>query len=102
VVGLIEKPDPAALEAQPQLAHGPGSGHHLARQATWFQGNYLQEGDTLDVEAMTPAASREAAAVLAGAFHPRVPFTLALYDLDERNLRAYAPTDLEALFSAFR
>ncbi len=101
VVGLLPKPDEAALGANPALT-SLGPGRYRASAATLLRGAYLQEGDTLAVEAMRPGEARAAADLLARHFHPRSPFAIALFDLDERNLKAHGPEDLEALYSAVR
>jgi hypothetical protein len=101
VVGLIEKPDPTALSRTAGVAPQDAE-HYRAAQATLVQGSYLQEGDTLRLESMTPSLARQAGALLGQHFHPSAPFTLALFDLDERNLTTYAPQDLEALYTLTR
>ncbi len=101
IVGLIEKPDPRALEALPAL-RAVDARHIVAAESAFFAGRYLQQGDTLALETVTPALAREAAATLAQHFHPRGTFALALFDLDERNLDDFAPQDLDALYAAVR
>ncbi len=101
IVGLIEKPDPRALGALPAL-RATDARHLVAAEPAFFAGRYLQQGDTLALESVTPALAREAAATLAQYFHPRSAFALALFDLDERNLDDFAPQDLDALYAAVR
>ncbi len=98
VVGLVEKTAAADLAASPFLRRVE-DGRWQAVEAAYFRGTYLKAGDTLTLEAATPAVAREAAALLAAALPRGVARTVALFDLDERNLRAFAAADLEALFT---
>ena len=101
VVDLLSKPDLDELAKNPSLERA-GTGRYVARTPSFVAGGYVQPGDALSLEVMTPAASREAAELLARHFHPRTPFTISLFDLDERNLHAWSPDDLDAVFSAVR
>ncbi|MCA2978538.1 MAG: hypothetical protein INH41_08835 [Myxococcaceae bacterium] len=97
VVGLLEKPDVAALAAEPALSpDGPGR-YRVTRDAL-VGGAHLAEGDVLRLEQMTPALAHQAAALLDGALHPKGPTTRILFDLDERTLAAHPLDDLDALF----
>ncbi|HEX7598674.1 MAG TPA: hypothetical protein VF518_10705, partial [Polyangia bacterium] len=99
VVGLIDKVDAAALAAVPALRRTTEQSF-VAEQPSFFRGTYLQEGDTLVLESMSPPLARQAAELLGRHFHPRQANTIALFDLDERNLRGYSAADLQALLSA--
>ncbi len=99
VCGLIEKTDVATLENCPFLKRF-SPGHFLVVASAFFHGTYLNRGDTLVVEAMDPDRSRRAASMLAGLDSPGKHFTLALFDLDERNLQRYSNRDLENLYTA--
>lgn len=101
VVDLLGKPDVAALEKNPSLRRESPL-RFVATAPTFLSGTYLREGDALNLEVMTPATSRAAAELLARHFHPRSAFTVSLFDLDEKNLNAFAPQDVEALFGAVR
>jgi hypothetical protein len=101
MVELLSKPDRAELEANPSLRKD-GPLRFVATSPTLVAGGYLREGDALNLEVMTPASSREAAELLSKHFHPRRPFTISLFDLDEKNLNAFAPQDVDAVFSAVR
>ncbi|MDR3556328.1 MAG: hypothetical protein P4L55_16360 [Syntrophobacteraceae bacterium] len=99
VCGLMEKIDTATLDKSPFLRH-ISSGRYQVVASAFFQGTYLNRGDTLVVEAMTPDVSRRAASMLADINLPGKHFTLALFDLDQRNLQRYSDRDLESLYSA--
>jgi hypothetical protein len=101
VIGLLPKPDLAALDAASGLRR-VSADRYQATGPTLLGGDYLQAGDTLAIEAATPRVARQAAALLAGHYHPRGEFTLALFELDERNTQSYEPQDLEAVYSAVR
>lgn len=101
VVGLIEKVGAPDLDARPFLRR-TAPGRWTASEPAFFRGAYLMRGDTLALEASTPALAREAADLLSKHFRPRGEFTLALFDLDERNLAAWSADDLEKVFTAFR
>ncbi len=101
VVELLGKPDVAALEKNPSLRKESAL-RFVATAPTFLSGSYLRAGDALSLEVMTPATSREAAELLARHFHPRSAFTVSLFDLDEKNLNAFAPQDVDALFGAVR
>jgi hypothetical protein len=99
IVGLIEKPDLVELAQTPGLQR-QAPDRYVAERGLLFRGGYLQEGDTLTLEAMTPARAQQAADLLAQHFHPRGPFSIALFDLDARNLHGYSQVDLNNLFNA--
>jgi hypothetical protein len=99
VVGLIEKIDSAALDVNEALERSAPN-RYRAAAATLVHGSYLQEGDTLSLEEVGPAVARQAAQLLAQSFHPRGDLSIALFDLDERNLRNYATQDLDDIYSA--
>jgi hypothetical protein len=101
VVGLVEKLRAADLDGLPALQRRE-PGRYLAIQPTFLRGSYLQQGDTLGLETMTAAETLVAARLLARHFHPRHDFSVALFDLDERNLKSYADPDLEAIYAAVR
>lgn len=101
VIDLLAKPDLEALAANPALKKQSDL-RYVATEGSFVAGGYVQPGDALVVDAMTPSTSRDAAQLLARHFHPRGPFTISLFELDERNLHAYAPDDVDALFSAVR
>ena len=99
VVGLLEKSDGVSLDAVPALRRLDAH-RFQASDATFLHGTYLQAGDTLAIESVTPELARQAAALLGRRFHPRGDFAISLFDLDERNWRNYGFQDLEALWSA--
>jgi hypothetical protein len=101
VVGLIDKPDFDALGAAPGIQRVDAR-HAIVQSAGFRGGNYFREGDTLTMEAMTPERAQAAGALLAAHFHPAHSHSIALFDLDERNLRAYSPQNLDHLFSLSR
>jgi hypothetical protein len=101
VVALLSKPKLDELAANASLENA-GARRYVAQAPSFVSGGYLQIGDTLSLEVMTPAASKEAAELLARHFHPRGPFTISLFDLDERNLHDWTSKDLDTLFSAVR
>ena len=97
VSGLIEKTDAPTLETRPFLKR-ISPGRYLVATSAFFHGTYLNRGDSQVVESMTPELSREAAAMLAAVDFPGKHFSLALFDLDERNLKKYSNQDLENLY----
>ncbi len=101
VIGLIDKVDEESLDGCPVL-RCLEAGRYTAVSPAYFHGTYLREGDTLALEVMTPSLARQAAHLLAEHFHPDGEFTLALFDLDERNARHYESQDLDDLFSSVR
>lgn len=100
VVGLIGKADAAALDEYPWLQR-TAEGRYTAVEPAFYRGTYLRCGDTLTIEAMTPVLAQDAARLLAEHLDPSGGF-VALFDLDERNLRHYEPHELEVLFPAVR
>jgi hypothetical protein len=98
VVGLMEKPEPAALAAAPSL-RPTSADHWVATTSGFLSGSFVREGDRLAIESVTPERLRDAAAALRGRIHPD---TLAFYDLDERNLRAHPPEALGLVAASLR
>ncbi len=98
VIGLIEKTGEATL-AGSALLRQQSPGRWLAVAPGYLHGTYLKAGDTLRREAVPPTLARRAAAMLRGRVSPAPGFTVALFDLDARNLAAFSGPDLEALFS---
>ena len=98
VVDLMAKIRPERLAAEPTMKAITGR-TFLATRAAFFDGYYMQDGDSVVVDVMTPVIARQAAAMLMAHLRPRGPFVVALFDLDERNLADYAPSDLDYLFS---
>lgn len=101
VVGLLEKVSAADLRTAPGLRE-EAPGLYVATASAFFRGRYLRQGDTLALESMTPARALESARMLAAHLPPDPDRTLALFDFDEKNVRDYAPQDLDALFRCFR
>lgn len=101
VIGLISKPDLQDLVVMPGMV-AESSGILRAAQAGFVNGDYLQEGDLIRIDGVTPAIAHEAAGLLAKYFHPRGDFTITLFDLDERNTAGYAAKDLDLLYSTVR
>lgn len=99
IVGIINKTTAATLDALPALRREADQ-RYRAASPSLLHGTYLQEGDLVMQETMTPQLTRQSAALLAGHFHPRTGATLALFDLDERNLNNYGPQDLEDIYSS--
>jgi hypothetical protein len=98
IVGLINKTTAATLDGVPALRR-EGEQRYRAAAPSLLHGTYLQEGDTVVLETMTPPLTRQSVALLARHFHPRAAWSLALFDLDERNLKNYGPQDLEDIYS---
>ena len=101
VVGLLEKVSATDLHEAPGLRE-KAPGLYVATVSAFFHGRYLRQGDTLALESMTPARALESARMLAAHLPPDPDRTLALFDIDEKNVRDYAPQDLDALFRCFR
>ena len=101
VLGLVEK-----LEAQDIESTGAfravAPGRYKSTRALFFRGRYFLEDDELRLEETTPAVTEQAAATAArGAAGKKSFATLALFDLDERNLRHYAASDFQRILAAF-
>lgn len=102
VIGLLEKLDAAEVEATGAF-RGLRPGRYEAARSLYLHGRYFREGDELLLEETTPEVTRQAAAVAARGAGPERPYgTIAFFDLDERNLRRYAPSDLQAILAALR
>ena len=101
VINLMAKLDPRQLAALPAM-RAVSSCTFVADQATFVDGYYMQQGDSVIVDVVTPTIAREASDLLMAHFHPRGAFAVALFDLDERNLADYAPNDIDYLFSGRR
>jgi hypothetical protein len=101
VVGLMEKPDRAALDSASALRR-TSPGHYTAQSSGFIDGSYLREGDALAVESVAPETLRAAAQALRGRLHPDAHFTVAFFDLDERNLHAHSPEDLGPVAASIR
>lgn len=102
VIGLLEKLDAGDIEAAGDFRR-LGPGRFEAVRSRFFRGRYVMEGDELRMEETTPALAREAARVAARAAASRWrDATIALFDLDERNLRRHAPSDIETIFAALQ
>jgi hypothetical protein len=104
IVELLDKVDRSALAALPALRETSPQRFSVTRSSL-FRGSYLRQGDTLALENLPPVVARQAAETLAKHLTGRAQDTrdgrpaIALFDLDERNLKNYAPEDLESLFS---
>lgn len=98
VVGLVGKVAAAELDASPYLQPAT-PGRWVAREPAFLRGTYVRPGDTLIQEEVTPEDLRQAAAMLAGRLGRSRERSVALFDLDERNLARLAPADLEAAFA---
>ena len=104
IVELLDKVDASALAALPALQE-TAPGRFTVTRSSLFHGAYLRQGDTVVLEGVAPEVIRQAAQTLSKHLAGRAQDTrdgrpaVALFDLDERNLRNYAPTDLESFFS---
>jgi hypothetical protein len=101
VVGLMEKPESAALDAAPALRR-TSADHYAAQSSGFFNGSYLREGDQLAIESVPADRLRQAALALRGRLRSDSNFTVAFFDLDERNLHAHPPEELGPVAASVR
>jgi hypothetical protein len=75
---------------------------YSAIQSFFFRGRYFMSGDLLLVEETTPEITKQAA-VLArrGAGWKKSFDTVALFDLDERQLKTYTEKEIGSILGAF-
>jgi hypothetical protein len=75
---------------------------YVATRSFFFRGRYFMEGDALLVERTTPDLTRQAA-ILAkrGAGSGRDYGTVALFDLDKENFRAYSNSAIGSILREF-
>lgn len=102
VVGVIEKLDAADIE-QVGAFRRLGPGHYQSQRGVYLRSHYFIEGDDLRIEETTPDTTLQAAITAARGAGPGRHFgTVALFDLDERNLRRYVPSDLQTILAVPR
>lgn len=102
VVGVIEKLEAVDVEALGAFRRIE-EGHYRAEQGVFLRGHYFIEGDELRIEQTTPNTTLQAAITAArGAGHKKAFGTVALFDLDERNLRHHATSALQEILAVFR
>ncbi len=100
VVGLLQRTDPATLDAIDFLRRG-ADGRYTATRTTFLDGHLLREGDQLKTEVTGPEDPR-AAAVLVAPHLAAGPRTVTIFDLSERNLVRHDPRSLDRVFRALR
>ncbi len=102
VVGVIEKLEAADIE-QVAAFRRLGDGHYQAQRGVFLRSHYFIEGDELRIEQTTSHSTLQAAITAARGAAGKKPFgTIALFDLDERNLRHHATSDLQNILAVFR
>ena len=102
VVGVIEKLEAADIEALDAFRRS-GDGRYQAKRGVFLRGHYFIEGDDLRIEQTTPHTTLQAAITAARGADGKKPFgTIAFFDLDPRNLRHHATSDLQNILAVFR
>lgn len=71
-----------------------------AKDNFYFEGTFINSGNTLKLETMSPELSLESAEILAGEMKNK-PFSVILYHLDSNIVNSYSNENFEAIFSAF-
>jgi len=74
--------------------------HYRSLKDGFFHGEYLQEGDLLIAEEITPSLAKNAAALLSKNFSGE-NFTVVLYHWDDSNLSRYENKDVEDIYHYF-
>lgn len=101
VVSLLEKLDTSELTvANGFTADSPN--RYRAASSFFFHGRYFMKGDLLLAEESSPATTESAARLaLSGAGWNKTYNTIALFDLDERNLNRYAHHEIQDILAKF-
>jgi hypothetical protein len=99
VLGLLEKLEAADIgEDFEKVAEN----RFRAKRKLFFRGRYFMDGDLLLMEQTTPDVTRQAARLARSGAGWRKNFdTVALFDLDERNLKQYAATEINSILGEF-
>ncbi len=101
VLSLLEKLDPSELTAANGFRHASAT-RFLAERSFFFRGRYFMAGDLLLLEESSPETTRAAASLaLQGAGWSKNYQTVALFDLDERNLSHYANHEIQGILEKF-
>ena len=101
VVALIEDMDREELSKIKWL-HPESEQFYVADDAGFFHGHYFSRGDHLKFEATTPETTAEAAILVSKNQASISHFqTIAIFDLNERNLKTYAKEDFNQIFARF-
>lgn len=101
VVGVIEKLEAADIEPLGAFQR-LGGAHYRAERGVFLRGHYFIEGDELRLEQTTTQTTLQAAITAARGADGKKQFgTIALFDLDERNLRHHATSDLQNILAVF-
>ena len=75
---------------------------YMALRSFFFRGVYVMAGDEFRVESVRPELALEAARLAASAMGPpKGRLTVALFDLNERNLGLYGPEEYEKIYRCF-
>lgn len=77
-----------------------GENIFTAKDNFYFEGTFINSGNTLKLETMSPQLSLESAEILAGEMKNK-PFSVILYHLDSNIVNNYSDENFEAIFSAF-
>jgi hypothetical protein len=102
VEGLLQDTDPTRLADKTWLAPR-GAGRFEVTESTFLNGVLLRKGDLLDAEVTTAATTQAAADMIAARLSAgRLPRTVALFHLSERNLANHETQDLARVFDRFR
>jgi hypothetical protein len=101
VLGLLEKLEPSELTT----ANGfsvDGANRYRAGASFFFHGRYFMKDDLLLLEETSPTTTESAARLaLEGAGWSKSYNTVALFDLDERNLDRYAHHEIQNILAKF-
>jgi len=101
VLGLLEKLNAEDL-ANAEDFEKVSANRFRARRKMFFRGRYFMAGDLLLMEETTPDTTRQAARLARSGVGWRKKFdTVALFDLDERNLNKYAKTEINSILREF-
>jgi hypothetical protein len=100
IIALLEKTDAADFERNDKL-ETLAPRRYRVRASFFFHGAFLWKGDELAVEEIGPAETLGAARLLAASLRKTKNMTVALFDLDERNIARYENGDLERVFDRF-
>lgn len=102
VEGLLQDTDPARLRDKAWLAPR-GGGRFEVTESAFLNGVLLRQGDFLDAEETTGETTLAAAEMIAARLAAaRLPRTVALFHLSERNLANHETQDLARVFDRFR
>jgi hypothetical protein len=102
VEGLLQDTDPARLADKVWLAPR-GAGRFEVTESAFLNGALLRKGDFLDAEVTTGATTLAAGEMIAARLSAsRLPRTVALFHLSERNLANHETQDLARVFDRFR